>query len=220
MSPASKTTATRHLQRDRQCPHRAGGQRSVDLAPGRGADLDHPQGAARCHPDRHGMARLPPLGVHDRPAEVRLADGRGLGRRAAPRSRQSPPARRADAATRPSSTTSMTSAIAGSTGSPLRTSVPVNPTSPIHDMSAVNGTRRRRIAAASRASIRCSTSSPIHAIRTTSTSRNGWMTTIPTSSTCCRSNRPEPHRQAAKRREGAPRPQQEKHDHIVIRRET
>src|SRR6516165_7065769 len=58
----------RQLQRDRHRSHRAAAHRSLDLASGRGPDLDHAQGPARHHPSRHGVVRLPPLGIHNRHA--------------------------------------------------------------------------------------------------------------------------------------------------------
>ena len=154
-----------------------------------------------------------------RPANT-AADGR-RGADRGTRSRQGPPARRADAADEPSSTTSMTSAIAGNTGSPLRTSGPVNLTSPIHvyrrrTERAAGGLRRHpgffyRIDAR-----RPRRSTPSDH----SASRNGWMTTTqrhrPVADQVC----PEPHCQSAKRRQGTPRPEQEKQNQFVIRRET
>jgi hypothetical protein len=59
--------------------HRIAGQRPLDLAAGRGADVGHAQGAARYRPDRHGMARLPSVGVHDRRQEIWSPSGEDWG---------------------------------------------------------------------------------------------------------------------------------------------
>jgi hypothetical protein len=60
---------------DRHRAHRTTRQRSGNLAPSRSTDRDHPQGIARHYPGRYGLARLPPVGAHDRPAPIRAADG-------------------------------------------------------------------------------------------------------------------------------------------------
>jgi hypothetical protein len=60
--------------------------------------------------------------------------------------------------------------------------------SPIRATSAVNGTDRPKIAAASPASMGCSKPSPIPSTRIMPMRSNGLPTTIPTPSTNCRSN--------------------------------
>lgn len=96
--PAPEDHRIRQRQRDRHGSHRIARHRSLDLARGRGADLYHAQGTARRHPSRDGLVRLPSLGVHHRQAEIRPADGRGLGNGTAQGSGQGAPARRPEAA--------------------------------------------------------------------------------------------------------------------------
>ncbi len=137
---------------------------------------------------RHRMDRRPPLGVHHRRAALRVTDGRRLEHRAAHDGRQGPAAGRAKIHARRPSTTSMTSATPGSFGLPPPISVPARQEPHTRNSSLANRMPRRKIAAAFRGSMRCSMPSPIATIPTAPKSRSCSATTIPMSSTRCRSD--------------------------------
>jgi transposase len=94
--PRRQIRRRRQLQRDRHTAHRAEAHRSGNLAPCRGAHLDHAEGLARHHPGDDRLDGLPPLRVHCRRAALRPTHGRGLGNRASQGSGQGPPARGAE----------------------------------------------------------------------------------------------------------------------------